>query len=290
MLPETTLISPEAIDMVVENNELGSLTNGFHGNCGFDPLPREMIGTSNACSFPLELWQMTRPSGLDLQTPDIQLAMEPYVSTVSPSRSCKCDEEVSSIARRLSHANMGHEIILTLRTGISLTESLLTCPICYDVSKPPRVTVQNVLLIGHLMLEVTSGYCKYLKWLKQDTAEDGVETETVYLDSGLGFPSELKLQISSEKLRDLVMDGLQVDVERLLKLGKRFADRQRHRHAVGHEACPDADGRCRRQEYEVNHDPLDVCPHNPVARMLIPCFRIVDEVREMIKQVADAVR
>ncbi|KAJ5291016.1 hypothetical protein N7478_000267 [Penicillium angulare] len=277
--------------MFVENSEPDSLTSGLAENCGFDTLPREMMGTSNVCSFPLELWQTSRQSELDMHTPDMQLALEPYTSAVSPSqtRPCKCDEDVSNIVRSLNGANMGHDVILTIRTGVTLSERLLTCPICYDVSKPPRLTVQNVLLIGHLMLEVTSGYRKYIHWLdKNATGDDSRnDTETVYLDSGLGFPSELNLQISSEKLRDLVMDGLQMDVQRLLRMGERFAERQRHRHMVGHTTCPDAEGRCRRREYGIDHDPLDVCPHNPVARKLIPCFRIVDEVREMIQQVAD---
>ncbi|KAJ5732276.1 hypothetical protein N7493_003757 [Penicillium malachiteum] len=185
---------------------------------------------------------------------------------------------------------MSHDIVLTLRTGMSLAERLLHCPVCYDVSKPPRVTVQNVLLIGHLMLEVTSCYQKYLRWLKSDSSEDGSMSEkhTIYLDSGLGFPSQMSLQINGERLRGLILEGLQLDVERLLILGDNFALRQRNRHMAGHEACPDTEGRCRRREYGVDHDPLDVCPHNAVARKLIPCFRIVDEVREMIKQVADA--
>jgi hypothetical protein len=190
---------------------------------------------------------------------------------------------------------MSHDIILALRTGVSLAERLLTCPICYDVSKPPRVTVQNVLLIGHLMFEVTSGYLNYLRWLNDknrrkdvDGSEAGKERPTtVYLGSGLGV---VDLQISADKLQELVMHGLQSDVERLLALGEKFAQRQRNRHMVGHESCPDPEGHCRRkQDDNVDRDPLDVCPHHPVARRLVPCFRIVDEVRGMIQQVSEAV-
>ena len=228
---------------------------------------------------------MTRPElGMPVSVPDLPTPMGSYVSVSQ----CKCDEEVSGLARSLNRADMGHGVISSLRIGVSLAERLLTCPVCYDVSKPPRVTVQNVLLIGHLMLEVTSGYRRYLKWLNADKEGAERETETVYLDSGMGFPSELNLQISGEKFRDLVVHGLQADVERLVMLGENFADRQRRRHMVGHEACSDNDGKCRRQEFGVDHDPLDVCPHNPVARKLIPCFRIVDEVQEMIRQVAGA--
>ena len=137
------------------------------------------------------------------------------------------------------------------------------------------------------MFEITSGYQTYLRWLNEHCTELDIsnESRTVYL----GVPSELNLQIRGEKLRDLVVHGLQVDVAKLLVLGKQFAQRQRDRHMVGHEACLDSEGRCRRKEEAVDHDPLDLCPQDPVARKLVPCFRIVDEVSRMIKQVADAV-
>ncbi|KAJ5169355.1 uncharacterized protein N7500_002138 [Penicillium coprophilum] len=219
------------------------------------------------------------------------IASDAYISPMSFSQSCKCDEEVSDLVRNLSRANMSHDIVPMLRTGVSLTERLLTCPTCYDVSKPPRLTVQNVLLIGQLMLEITSSYQKYIRWLNEHCTELDIrnETRTVYLDSGLGLPSKLNLEVSGEKLRDLVVHGLLTDAERLLMLGRHFAQRQRNRHMVGHEACPSPEGRCRRKEDAADHDPLDLCPHDPVARKLVPCFRIVDEVRGMIKQVADAI-
>ncbi|KAL2823815.1 hypothetical protein BDW59DRAFT_92459 [Aspergillus cavernicola] len=263
-----------------------SLPSELSANCGFDSLPRGLLlgDSDNICAFPIESWQTPHDS-------DILPTFDSYVSPVSFSPSCKCDEEVSGIVRSLSRARMSHDIIQTLRTGVSLTERLLTCPMCYDVSKPPRVTMQNVLLIGHLMLEVTSGYQKYLRWLNDNAKDEdevypGNERETVYLDSGLGG---VDLHISREKLQELVMHGLQTDVERLLVLGKKFAQRQRNRHMVGHEACPDPEGRCRQRQDGVDRDPLDICPHHPVARGLIPCFRIVDEVRGMIQQVADVV-
>ncbi|KAL4885955.1 hypothetical protein BJY04DRAFT_230158 [Aspergillus karnatakaensis] len=256
-----------------------SLPSDLSSLCGFDALPRGLLlGDSDICTFPIESWR----------TPQYDiLQSEPYVSPVSLPPSCKCDEEVSGIIRNLSHASMSHDVIQTLRAGVSLTERLLTCPICYDVSKPPRVTVQNVLLIGHLMFEVTSGYKKYLRWLNERDRENQNEQahETIYLGSRLGG---VDLQISSDKVKELVMHGLQSDVERLLIFGKTFAQRQRNRHMVGHETCPDAEGRCRREQDGRDRDPLDVCPHHPVARGLVPCFRIVDEVRGMIQQVADS--
>jgi hypothetical protein len=140
------------------------------------------------------------------------------------------------------------------------------------------------------MLETTSGYQKYLRWLNKYCTELDIRNEisTIYLDSG-GIPPGLDLQIKGEKLRDLVVHGLQADAERLSVLGKQFAQRQRNRHMVGHETCSDSEGYCRRKMDAADHDPLDLCPHDPVARKLMPCFRIVDEVRGMIKQVADAV-
>lgn len=248
-----------------------------------------MLGNGDICSFPLELLQSARVNDIHEEVP--HMALEACISPVSTSQTCKCDEEVSIAVRNLARVNLSHSYIQSLRSGVSLTEQLLTCPICYDTSKPPRVTVQNVLLIGRLMFEITSGYQKYVRWLNKHCTELDVRnrSETVYLDSGYGFPPDLGLQISGEKFRDLVIHGLQMDAERLLVLGKKFAQRQRNRHLVGHETCPDAEGRCRREQYGVDHDPLDLCPQDPAARKLVPCFRIVDEVRGMIKQVADAV-
>ncbi|KAL4871335.1 hypothetical protein BDV12DRAFT_164120 [Aspergillus spectabilis] len=268
--------------------EFNSLPSDLSAICGFDSLPRGLLlGESDICAFPIESWRT--PHQYDILPTSMD--SDPYVSPVSLAPSCKCDEEVSGIIRNLSRASMSHDVLRTLRAGVALCERLLTCPICYDVSRPPRVTVQNVLLIGHLMFEVTSGYKKYLRWLN-DKAKDEAgterqgERETVYLDSRLGG---VDLQISSAKLKELVIHGLQSDVERLLVLGKKFAQRQRNRHMVGHETCPDPEGRCRREQDGVDRDPLDVCPHHPVARGLVPCFRIVDEVRGMIQQVADVV-
>ncbi|OQE09829.1 hypothetical protein PENVUL_c005G09416 [Penicillium vulpinum] len=270
--------------------EFDSLPYELSGNCGFHSSHWQMLGNGDICSFPIELVQASRQTGL--HGPEIPpISLDAYVFPMSFSQSCKCDEEVSDLVRNLSRANMSHDIVPMLRTGVFLAEKLLVCSMCYDVSKPPRLTVQNVLLIGQLMFEITSGYQKYLHWLNKHCTELDVrnETRTVYLDSGHGIPSEFNLQISGEKLKDLVVHGLQTDTERLLVLGKRFAQRQRSRHMAGHEACPSSEGHCRRKEDAVDHDPLDLCPHDPVARKLVPCFRIVDEVRGMIKQVADAV-
>ncbi|OQE43246.1 hypothetical protein PENCOP_c003G04910 [Penicillium coprophilum] len=275
--------------MLIGDGGLDSLPFEVPGTCGFDPSHWEMLESGDICSFPIELLQTSCQS--ELHDPGIPpMASDAYISPMSFSQ-CKCDEEVSDLVRNLSRANMSHEIVPMLRTGVSLTERLLSCPICYDVSKPPRLTVQNVLLIGQLMFEITSSYQKYIRWLNEHCTELNIrnETRTVYLGSGLGLPSELNLEIGGEKLRDLVVHGLLTDAERLLMLGRHFAQRQRNRHMVGHEACPNPEGRCRRKEDASDHDPLDLCPHDPVARKLVPCFRIVDEVRGMIKQVADAI-
>ncbi|KAI2719444.1 transcriptional regulator family: Fungal Specific TF [Penicillium roqueforti] len=290
VISQSPFDSHEAGNMLMGAGEFDSLPYELSGSCGFDSSHWEMLGNGDMCSFPIELLHTSRQSGL--HNPEVpSRALDAYVSPMSFSQSCKCDEEVSDIIRSLSRANMSHDIVPMLRAGVSLTERLLTCPMCYDVSKPPRVTVQNVLLIGQLMFEITSGYQRYIRWLHKHCTELNIsnETRTVYLDCGLGIPSELNLQISGEKLRDLVVHGLQTDTDRLLVFGEQFAQRQRNRHMVGHENCPNSEGRCRRKEDAVDHDPLDLCPHDPIARKLVPCFRIVDEVRGMIKQVADAV-
>lgn len=285
-VPHSAFAQHETGNIIMGDGEFDSLPYELAGNCGFNSCHWETLGNGDIYPFPIELLQTERRDGL--QDPEIPpIALDAYISPTSFSQSCKCDEEVSDLVRKLSRASMSHSIVPMFRTGLSLMERLLICPMCYDISKPPRVTVQNVLLIGQLMFEITSGYQTYLRWLNEHCTELDIsnESRTVYL----GVPSELNLQIRGEKLRDLVVHGLQVDVAKLLVLGKQFAQRQRDRHMVGHEACPDSEGRCRRKEEAVDHDPLDLCPHDPVARKLVPCFRIVDEVSRMIKQVADAV-
>ncbi|KAJ5438114.1 uncharacterized protein N7458_009112 [Penicillium daleae] len=274
----------------MEAAEMDSLSCTLPGICGLNSLQWEMLDHGDI-PLPIESWQTFRQD--ELQNPGMPLTgVDAYVSPVSLPQSCKCDEEVSAIVRTLSRADMSHDVIQTLRAGVYLAQRLLTCSTCYDTSKPPRVTVQNVLLIGHLMFEVTAGYQKYVRWLDKHCAELDVknESETIYLDSGLGIPSSLNLQISGEKFHDVVLHGLQTDTEHLQVLGKSFEQRQRDRHMAGHETCPNPEGQCRRKDCGDGHDPLDVCPHDPIGRKLVPCFRIVDEVQGMIKQVADAVR
>lgn len=284
------LVSPDAISTLMEGAEFDSLSCTLPGICGLDSLRWEMLDNCNG-PLPIESWQTLRQGGLhDSGIP--LTAMDAYVSPVSLPQSCKCDEDVSTIVRTLSRAEMSHDVLQTLRTGVSLAESLLTCSTCYDTSKPPRLTVQNVLLVGHLMFEVTASYQKYVRWLNEHCAELDIknESENVYLDSGLGIPSGLNLQLSGGKFREIVIHGLQTDTEHLVVLGKSFEQRQRNRHMAGHETCPNTEGRCRRKECGDGHDPLDICPHDPIGRKLVPCFRIVDEVKEMINQVSEIAR
>lgn len=141
------------------------------------------------------------------------------------------------------------------------------------------------------MLEVTAGYRRYLKWLEESCNElaDSNQSETVYLIPGLEISPVLGFKISGQMLRDVIVHGLRSDAERLSALGRKFALRQHNRHMVGHEACPDAEGRCWKEEYGVNVDPSDVCPKDCSAKSLTPCYRVVDEVCASIKQVVDAV-
>lgn len=276
-------------NMLMGNGDFSSLPLEMANSCGMDSCSIDFSGTLDFSTFPigpLSNSHTIEQEGLS----DMSLATARISPPLSP-QSCQCDEEVSDSVRALSRATMSHSVIQRLRHGITLTEQLLSCPICYDVSKPPRVTVQNVLLIGRLMFEVTAGYQKYLKWLKKyaDDLDEKNKSETIYLIPGLKFDSELGFKISGAKVHEFIKHGLQADADRLDSIGKQFAQRQKNRHMVGHETCPDSEGRCRREEYGLDHDPLDLCPHNAAARRLTPCFRIVDEVQSMIEQVIEAV-
>ncbi|KAJ5811353.1 hypothetical protein N7474_007654 [Penicillium riverlandense] len=243
------------------------------------------MGNGDFGSFPIELLGPGHPMGTqDLS--DLSLG-----TFVSPLLSCNCTEEVSESIRTLTRAPMSHSFIRSLRVGVDLVERLLTCPACYDVTKSPRITIQNVLFIGRLMAEITSGYHRYLRWLKGacNALSDRNQRETVYLIPGLEISPVLGFKISGEKLQDLITNGLQADAERLTALARRFALRQRDRHMIGHEACPDAGGHCWREKYGVGLDPLDICPQSPAAKTLTPCYRVVEEVAATIKQFADAV-
>lgn len=274
--------------MLLGNGDFTSLPLELTGACGLGSCSLDFSGNLDFGTFPigpLSNSQAVEPEGLS----DMSLA-ECISPPLSP-QSCQCDEEVSDSVRALSRAAMSHSIIRSLRDGIGLTERLLTCPVCYDVSKPPRITVQNVLLIGRLMFEVTSGYQRYLRWLEKhcNELEQRNKSETIYLIPDLEIGSELGFKISGLKVQEFITHGLRADSDRLASIGNQFAQRQKNRHMVGHETCPGAEGQCRKEEYGLDHDPLDLCPHNAAARRLTPCFRIVDEVRSMIQQVAEAV-
>ncbi|GJD04329.1 hypothetical protein ColKHC_13154 [Colletotrichum higginsianum] len=177
------------------------------------------------------------------------------------------------------------------------------------LDSPPRVTLQNVLLIGRLCLKVTAGYQRYLRWLRDycsGLAEGNMCGDTVYLTlsgdgagepgggdagsssgsgSGSGSPLLLGFQTTSNGFYDVVTQGLKTDADRLARLGGRLAERQRQRHLIGHMACPDQDGRCwKERDCYADPDPSD----SAAARTLIPCYRIVDEVRAKIRQFEDA--
>ncbi|CAI7623842.1 unnamed protein product [Penicillium pancosmium] len=302
--PSCFELSPPIVHGPMESAQVESM---LMGNGDFGPLPLEMsnscgLGSSCSLDFSGSLDFSTFPIGplsnshLDHHhegLSDMSLATT-TTACISPPlspQSCQCDEEVSDSVRALSRATMSHNIIRNLRDGIGLTERLLTCPICYDVSKPPRITVQNVLLIGRLMFEVTSTYGKYLKWLRTycTDLEEKSKSETIYLIPGLEIGSELGFKIDGARFHEFITHGLQADADRLISVGKQFAQRQKNRHMVGHETCPDVEGRCRREEYGLDHDPLDLCPQNAASRRLTPCFRIVDEVQSMIEQVVESV-
>lgn len=205
-----------------------------------------------------------------------------HPSPPSTPQSCDCARPVFETIRSLNTGNISHDTLTTLRQGTSLFEQLLTCRICYDVSKPPRMTLQNVLLIGRLILEVSTLYRRYLQFLKEPCAGAGTKEapETVYLSSSVAF---IGISLSRTKLYEIVKDGLRDDAARLAELGRQFEIRQKNRHLIGHGACPDKEGHCRKAKDNVDPDPFDICPQDPAARALIPCYQVVDEVKTRIK-------
>ncbi|KAH6974989.1 hypothetical protein BKA56DRAFT_589873 [Ilyonectria sp. MPI-CAGE-AT-0026] len=271
--------SREADDMAFSYDELGTLPFlDFNTSAQFE-------------SLPLDSFQACLSSGVHSREPT-ELPCDASVTLAAPHQSCDCANQVFEMIRSLKRNLVSHSTVGTLRLGTDLVNKLLTCSICYDVSKPPRLTLQNVLLLGRIFLEVTTGYQKYLKWLDDHCSSlaDKDGGDMVYLIPSVQAGSPLGFTINSDKFHDLVANGLQSDAERLADLGRQFALRQHNRHLIGHEACPDAEGRCWKEKDDVNLDLLDICPQSAVARALTPCYRIVDEVRSKIAKFEDAVR
>jgi hypothetical protein len=270
--------SPVGDDMVFSCDEFGTMPIlDFDTSEQFDSLPLDSFG---AClSNGMHDSVSTEPS------PSISATL------AAPQQSCDCAKQVFELIRSLKRGQVSHSTIRTLRLGTDLFQELLTCPICYDVFKSPGITLQNVLLLGRLSLEVTAGYHKYLKWLKDYCSglSERNMGDSVYLIPGGDISSALSFMISSDRFYDLIAHGMQRDAERLSDLGRQFAVRQHNRHLIGHEACPDSEGRCWKESDDIDPDPSDVCPQSAAARALTPCYRIVDEVRSKIKQFEDAV-
>ncbi|KAJ5112779.1 transcriptional regulator family: Fungal Specific TF [Penicillium argentinense] len=283
-------IEDKDVESMLLSDDFSSFPFELSGSCGLGACALDFTGNLDFSSFPIGPLSNSHAGG-EHEHPEAvsEMSLPSCISPPLSPQSCQCDEEVSDAVRALTRAPASHSLIQNLRDGIGLTEKLLTCPVCYDVSKPPRITVQNVLLIGRLMFEVTSGYQRYLRWLKThcQELEEKSSSETLYLIPSLGIGAELGLKISGQKFHDVITHGLHADTDRMEAVGKQFAQRQKNRHLIGHETCPDEEGRCRREEYGLDHDPLDLCPHNAASRRLTPCFRIVDEVRAMIQQVAE---
>ncbi|KAF7553139.1 hypothetical protein G7Z17_g3856 [Cylindrodendrum hubeiense] len=270
--------SREGDDMVFSYDEFSALQLlDFNTSGQLDSLP---LDSFRACLFN------------DVHDRDpTELSSNASVTSAAPQQSCDCAKQVFEVIRSLKRGLVCHSTIHTLRLGTDLFDKLLTCPICYDVSKPPRITLQNVLLLGRLGLEITTGYHKYLSWLKDycSSLAEKKGGDTVYLIPGVDVSSALGFKISSDKFYDLITHGLQSDAERLSDLGRKFAVRQHNRHLIGHEACPDSEGRCWKEKGDIDPDPSDICPQSAAARALTPCYRIVDEVRSKIKQFEDSV-
>ncbi len=283
----------------------------------FGSLPLDQL---SHCHVPRQPPPPPPPAASDVPASDTALArrLSPAHSTKADETEalCHCADDVAVTVRTLQHRVLSHTMLADLRGGADLMERLLSCPLCYNLTKPPRLTIQNVLLIGRLMHEVTLGYRRYLHWVQdtwsdqeaggqqggpqggqQQDSEPGSDAapvdrkrETVYLASSPRSGPLVGLEISRSRFSELVMDGLRADAVRLTDLGMRFAVRQHNRHLVGHEMCPDPQGRCWREWYGLGSDPLDICPRNSAARTLIPCYRVVDAIRLGIKAFSDDVR
>ena len=251
--------------MLPDMGELGSIPMPF-----FEPLTTTVLSP-----------------GQDEAHTDPNMAAIPAEST----NSCKCVQDVADALRPIRRSTPSHCIIRSLRAATDVAKRLLTCSICYDVSRSPRITIQNVLLLGRILLEISAGYRKYLRWLEDSCGNlvDCSLDETVYIMPGLDVCPMLSLKINGSRVYALIKHGLQDDAAQLTDVVKRFGDRQYYRHLHGHEACPDAEGGCWREEYDIEGDPLDICPQNAAARTLAPCYRIVDEVRTGISGFANAV-
>ena len=182
-------------------------------------------------------------------------------------------------------------MLSSLREATRLIQTLLGCEACYDMSLPPRLTIQNVLLIGRLGIVIASGYLEYVEWVRASCASlvEKHESQTLFLIPGLDASSAVGFKVSGSKLYSIITDGIQDDAARLTELGQQFEIRQYSRHLIGHEACVSAEARCWKEQSGVDMDPSDICPRSTAAKALIPCYRIVEEVRARFKQVSDAV-
>lgn len=266
-------------DIIFSSNDFGAL-----------PL-LDFSDSEQLAALPLDSFRACLSNGVQERDPT-ELSSNASVTSNTPQQQpCDCSKRVFEVMRSLKRGQLSHDTVSVLRQGADLFSTLLTCPVCYDVSKPPRITLQNVILLGRLSLEITTGYQRYLTWLKEycnSLAERRME-DTVYLMSGGDAGSALGLVIDNDKLYDLVICGIRKDAQRLSNLGGQFALRQHNRHLIGHEACPDSEGRCWKEMNDIDPDPSDVCPQSAAARALTPCYRIVDEVRSKIRILEDAV-
>ncbi|KAK8149790.1 hypothetical protein G3M48_005543 [Beauveria asiatica] len=77
--------------------------------------------------------------------------------------SCECGADVLEALRLLKQLPTSHALLQRLRFSVDLFERLITYPVYYNLAKPPRITIQNVLLISRLIVEVTSGFRHYLQ-------------------------------------------------------------------------------------------------------------------------------
>lgn len=151
------------------------------------------------------------------------------------------------------------------------------------------MTLQNVLLIGRLGHEMEAAYRKYLQWLKTtcDTTATFRGQHKVYLTNAGGAIPPIGILVEDKNMFLLVRQGLLPDVKRVRRFIEQFRMRQHSRHLIGHESCPDSQGQCWKETGLLNPDASDICPQSESANTLIPCFRIVEEMKRKVETLLD---
>jgi hypothetical protein len=146
-------------------------------------------------NFSPEILAGCHPSGTS-ETDLPELSTDTTVAPFLLPQACQCTDDVFNIVRTLKGPCIPHGFLSTRRQGVNLFVRLLGCAIFYDLIKSPRVIIQNVLLIGRLMSELTSGYQRYLTWVTEscDKLVEENQRKGVHLTVDLELGADLGLK------------------------------------------------------------------------------------------------